>query len=588
MQVPVGAKFDSNNQHHIDVVMRKVQETGRGDGWEIQSFDPASGLLTLTRRGILTQVVRDESAKDSYQVELGVDTKPTDGAKIAAKLEADPRYEGFFMTKFDPYLNQATLSKLADAERQCRSAVAAQLNVKPWDVQVRIRRDGGFDVELPVTYVPSKFDAKIDEVAARIVGRPGWYWESEPSAHPPRGRILPGELPTFDPVYPFEFSDVPDRRILSDADQWRFPLGIGLGGRGLPSTPLEMDLTDTAGVLLVGLAGSGKSTATQSILFNALARGWQIALINTVDKATDFAWAKPFVRDHLWGCDSVAQSIAVAKLVIEEGARRGKLLSEYGVAKLQDLPADVRAENPPLLLVADELASLLTAAPMPSGLSREMKELPEFIQMQQDILESGLLSTALATIPALYRAAGIRVIYLTQQPNEKYNFSTKLKGNLPHRVMLGTSPSVAEKGHAFRTPEKIPDVPANIATRKSIARGVGLAHLDGTEPSIFKGYYASLDDYVAATRRLGVRTTLNPEPTDRQIARLVPRVDGGGEDDGYDGSSPGASPSSGPSFGTGQRKYEPWELDPETGKPLTGFARANAARAAATKVARGV
>lgn len=575
MQVPVGAKFDSKNQQHIDVVMRKVAESGHGAGWEIQSFDPASGLLTLTRKSLLTQVAKDENPKsDSYQVELGPDAKPTDGAKFAAKFESDPRFAGYFMTKFDPYLNQATLSKLTNAERQCRSAVAVALNVKPWDVRVSSRRGGGFDVELPLQYVPSKFDVKLDEVAATIVGRPGWYWEGEPSAHPPRGRILPGDLPTFEPVYQFDFV-ASSRTAKTDKDQWRFPLGISLGGRGQPNQPLVLDLSDSVGLLKVGLAGAGKSTSTQADIYNALERGWQLALINTADKATDFAWAKPYVRENMWGCDSVAQSLTVAKLVIEEGSRRGALLSEYGVSKHQDLPADVREEHPPLLLVADELASLLTADPLPPGLPKEMKELPEFVKMQQDLLESKLLATALSTIPALYRAAGFRCEYITQQPSERYGFSAKLKGNLPHRIMLGTNPSEGEKSNAFRTPEKIPSVPANIATDKSIARGVGLAHLDGTEPAIFKGYYASLDDYIAATRRLGAPITLNPEPTPRQIARLVPRVDGG--DGGVDDE---------PRFGKGPRKHEEWELDPETGEPLEGFARANAARAAATRAAK--
>ncbi len=324
-----------------------------------------------------------------------------------------------------------------------------------------------------------------------------------------------------------------------------------------------------------GFVPTHNSVTVQSVIYSAKARGFDLGVITTVDKATDFMWAKPYVADHLWGCDSVAQAVAVAKLVGERGEHMGRLLSEHRVSKWQDLPASVRKENPPLLLVADELAALLTADPLPSGLSKEMKELPEFLQMQQDLLESKLLATSLSKIPAVYRAAGIRVVYLTQQPNERYGFSTKLKGNLPHRVMLGVSPSQAEKGHAFRTPEKVPDVPTNIAQDNTVARGVGLAHLDGQEPVVFKGFFAPLDTYVAEAKRRRFPTTTRPEPTPGQIARLVPRLDG--DADGGDLPQQG--------FGLGPRVYQPWELDAD-GRPLQGYELANATRAEATRLAK--
>jgi replicative DNA helicase len=325
-----------------------------------------------------------------------------------------------------------------------------------------------------------------------------------------------------------------------------------------------------------GFVPTHNSVATQAIVFNALARGWQLALINTVDKATDFIWAKPFVKDHMWGCDSRAQSVTVAKLVVEHGEKMGALLSEHSVSKWQDLPESVRDDNPPLLLVADELAALLVAPKLPAGLPKEVKALPEFVQMTQDLLEANLLMTTLSKIPAVYRAAGIRVEYLTQQPNERYGFSTSLKGNLPHRVMLGVNPSPAEKGHAFRTPEKVPDVPKNIATDSGLSRGVGLAHLDGQEPAVIKGYFAPLESYLAEAKRRGFPTTLNPEPTARMIERMVPRVD---DDGGFDDDEKGG-------YGRGERKLEDWEIDPNTGKPLDGRQRANMAKAKLARDAR--
>ena len=65
------------------------------------------------------------------------------------------------MIRFDPHLCELLLAELSPDELRCRGAVAVALGVKPWDVIVRGRTDGGFDLELPKTYVASKHDAKL-------------------------------------------------------------------------------------------------------------------------------------------------------------------------------------------------------------------------------------------------------------------------------------------------------------------------------------------------------------------------------------------------------------------------------------------
>lgn len=556
IKLPPG--FDPNS--HLAGLTAKVNEMYPNAVYSIANINMDDLTATAVRERNVSEV-RHDSKTDAHVVDLVKGTKPSDGEAVAEKYET--QYPGYTLTDFRPHSLRARLTRLTPEERHARDAISVALGSKPWDVKIRSTRGGGFDLILPRTYVPSKHDQKLDEVVRTAIGDEGWRIETDPKQY--LGRVLPGDPPTFDPVYPFDFDAVPHAHEFSPKELFRIPLGMGLAPRGEKNKPVLMDLSDAVGDLLVGLAGGGKSVTTQSIIFSALARGWELALINTVDKATDFAWAKPYVREHMWGCDSVAQAVAVAKLVGEEGERRGELLSTYGVSKWQDLPANVRADYPPLLLVADELAALLTADPLPAGLPKEVKELPEFVKMQQDLLESKLLATALSKLPAVYRAAGIRVIYLTQQPNERYGFSTKLKGNLPHRVMLGVNPSQAEKGHAFRTPEKIPDVPRNIAQDPALARGVGLAHMDGQEPVVMKGYFAPLDAYIREAERRGFPKTSRPAPSAAQIERLVPRIGEG-------------MPEEEEGFGHQPHKLEDWEMDPETGKPLDARQRANAAK----------
>lgn len=567
MKAPKG--FDHTNRSHVARLVEIFEKKQGSTGWELLSFSEEDEYVVFVRgTSVMSTIAQSDG---SELVSLGSDFKPSDAGKRVAILESSPGNEGKYVVELDPHLKRARIAPLTESELRVREATATTLGVKLYEVQISTRPDGGYDLTLPSSYLASKHDGKLQEITETVAGEFGWFFKVNQKTRV--ASMVPSDPPSFDPVYQFDFDAVTAAHL--DSEQlWKIPIGKALGSPGEPNPKLTLDLSDSSGALIVGLAGAGKSVTVQSIIFSAKARGFDLGVMTSVDKKTDFAWAKPYVKNHMWGCDSVAQALTVAKLVAEEGERRGHLLDDYGVSKWQDLPQRVRAENPPLLLIADELAAMLTADKLPSGLSKEMKELPEFQKMQQDLMESNLLMTTLSTLPALYRAAGIRVVYLTQQPNERYGFSTKLKGNLPHRLMLGVSPSQSEKNHAFRTPEKVPDVPAHIAQDERVARGVGLAHLDGSEPVVFKGYFASLERYVEECQRRGFPTTSSPEPTPQQIKALVPSIagdlDGDEEQDGY---------------GKGERQLEDWEIGPD-GKPLSGRERANAAKHHATIVAQ--
>src|SRR5690606_28453757 len=107
--------------------------------------DSANNRLTATRYAQVTET--STVADDTLVLGLARGTKPSDGEKIAAKFE--DAHPGFRLTKFDPYLGQATMTRLPAKVVRAREAVRVALGVKPWDVQVRATRDGGFEVELP-------------------------------------------------------------------------------------------------------------------------------------------------------------------------------------------------------------------------------------------------------------------------------------------------------------------------------------------------------------------------------------------------------------------------------------------------------
>jgi hypothetical protein len=266
----------------------------------------------------------------------------------------------------------------------------------------------------------------------------------------------------------------------------------------------------------------------QSIVYQSLIKGYKLAIVNTPAKRGDYGWALPYVENNWWGCESREEALTVASLVNEEGVRRGELLSEHGVNKWQELPEKVKQANPPILIVADELAAQLNAPAVPGGLKKEIRETnPKFIKMAQDYLEAKLLTAVLNNIVAVHRAVGIRVAYLTQRPSKTEGFPPELKSLLPHRIMLGSTPSEADKVMAYRDPKKVPDIPPWIQSDPNAALGCGAADLEGQSPVVIKGYFATSEKYMEELRRNlgnGDNALLRVRPTTAQIRTHVPLI----------------------------------------------------------------
>lgn len=516
VRVKLPERFDERKPSHTEAVLAKLAEK-HGPGWEVEAVDTEAGSLIATRQAANTQVA---AQGDQMVLGLARGTKPSDGDRIAAKFEdANP---GYTLTLFDPFVGRAVMTRLTEDEVRCRGAVATALGVKPWEVQIKRAADGAFNVQLPRTYTPSKHYDKLVEVAEAVVGAPGWYVRAD--AAKLTARIIPGERPMFAPAYAYPFRSKPD--------VFRIGIGQTLPAPGEQSRTLAVNLDGTVGLLVQGLAGSGKSVSINGFIYGALAAGHELAVIDVPHKKADFEWMKPYVRDHGWGCDSLEQALTVVTLVYEEGQRRGKLFDEHGAKKWQDLPASVRAQNPIITLVVDELSGLLTKDPIPKSLP---KDHPMRVEAEMRAAAQDMLAVTLTKIPAEMRAAGIRLLYASQQAQSNTGIPPAIKLNIPNRVLLGANPSKQQRGHAFANPEKAPEVPEYIAEDEKASRGVGVAEFEGQAPVVFKSYFAPDSDFDASLRDLGVRRTTRPEPTAAQVERVVPRLD---DDDFADGDRP--------------------------------------------------
>lgn len=546
--------------------LMKLIASQYGQGFELDSIDPASGTASASRQVAITEVTKG-AASDSFEVRLARGTKPTDGDKQSVKLE--DQYTGYYMTKFEPFLGKATLSRLSDDEARCRGAVAVAMGVKQWDVQVKARVDGGFDLELPRTYQPSKHDSKLDEVATQVVGREGWYVSA--NAQKLVASIIPSEPPTFPEGIAF-----PMKR-LGKGDLDRIPFGRVLPAPGEESGPeIVLDWTASAWALVAGTPGSGKTVALSAIIADALSNGSELVVIDEMSKAVDFEWCKPFCRPGGWGCDSIEAGVAALGLVREEGARRARRLKELGINNWLDMPRGERFT--PLLVIVDEVSALVVPEPTPKGIP---KDHPVFLETAEKNLAKAMLQSYMRKIIAELRFVGVRMVLSTQATNANTGVDPAMRTLIGHKVLQGVNPSKAARTQIFADESAVPTVPENVKAGGARARGVGVATLEGQAPYVYKTYFATTGDYQKALDRLGVRRIEHPEPTASQIDKFLPSLDDG-KDDSRGGGGGGArgerAPSGKPAAQVAAEMGDRVGMAMHDGSLGTGFEKANAMR----------
>jgi hypothetical protein len=505
--------FDATRHH---MALEKLIAEAHGAGFEIQHIDPVERVAVATRQVSITEVTVAAKNKDSFEVRLARGTKPADGDKVAAKLE--DQSPGHYLTGFEPFLGRATLTKMTDERARCRGACAVALGVKPWDIQVTSRKDGGFDLTLPRSYVGSKHDDKLMEVAATVVGSDGWFVRT--NAAKLTASIIPSAPPTFPEVVP-----TPMAALGKDPDRTPIGMKLPLPGEEIGDI-LFLDWAASAHLLLAGTPGAGKSVTLNAMIADQLASGSELVIADDPGKAVDFLWCKDFVRDGGWGCDSDRAAVATLALVYIEGQRRAKVLGESGYVNWLDMPKGQRFT--PIFVVVDEVSALLVTDKIPSGV-------PKTHPLVQEMLESNLMKVQLASyiskIVAELRFVGVRMVLSTQVTNNNTGVPPSLKAKIGAKLLAGSNPSKSARVQSFSDESAVPTVPENVKSGGKRARGVGAADLEGQAPSIYKSYFASTQDYKAKLEALGAPKTHQPAPTSAQIAKYTPSLDDDGSND---------------------------------------------------------
>lgn len=513
--VKLPAGFDPAK--HENALVKKIAEI-HGDGFEIDSLE--DGYALASRHVAITEVSHDLESKKK-DVRLPKSVKPSDGDKMAVKL-ADQHGHGWEMTLFEPYLGRATLTQLTPEVARCRGACAQALGVKPWEVQVSPRRDGGFDLELPKSYMPSKHYSKLEEVATGVVGNDGWYVKV--NAQKLTASIIPSAPPTFPAMIPTPMKSVV-KFDHTNKETFKIPLGMKLPAAGeTVGETFYLDMNAGAHAQIGGISGGGKTVLLNCYIATWLAKGAELAIIDLPTKSADFEWCKDYVRPGGWGCASPAQSAVAIRLIMEEGERRSKLIKQHGVNDWKLLPKS--AALAPLVVIVDELTGLFALEAVPKAgkdapqLLRDMADEANRTNLFKEILKNGIKRVA-----AELRFTGVFLTLATQVASANTGIDPSLRTNLHHKMIMGAKPTEGNRRLVFSDPDRVPLVPENVRTDSGASRGVGTTEPEGDEPAVFKSFFATVTDYRAWLESLGVPKTSQPEPTKAQMAQLEDAFD---------------------------------------------------------------
>jgi hypothetical protein len=586
LELTPGPGFDPNNSQHVSRVIEKVvaaeqakanaAATAAGDevagemgdnraDWKVLSFDAKTGKLTIYRQAAVTQIDVDKRGTRTVSIPAG--TKASEAEGIAARLQE--MHEGYYLSEFNPHLGKAQLTKMSLEEFRVREAIATAISVKPWDLKVKGSKAAGYEVKLPASFMPSKHDEKIQEVAETVAGQFGWYWESDPVTL--KGNIVPSVPPTFPGSIPFPMDLLPKPTpgLVNP-----IPFGMALAARGDEDNSVcWLRLEDAPHSQVGGTSGSGKSVTLNSIVAGALAAGAELAIVDVPAKAVDYELWRPFVRKNGWGCESFEENAVMLQELYNEGNRRAEVLKRYGAKKLTELPPDILATMPPVLIVCDEVTGLFAPAneKPPRGLASDH---PLVIEAASKATASAMIASYIAKIAAEQRFVGFKLILATQVASTATGITTALRTNLGNKMLLGARATDGNRKLILADVTAAPEIPKHIQQAEGLVpKGVGVAELEAQRPMVFKSFYASEKDFIKQLNARGITglplTQLDAtRPDPAKVKEAFPEAARMAEEQRLDEKK----------FGAGPQAVQDWQLDPTTGEKLNPRQAANRAR----------
>ena len=468
-----------------------------------------------------------------------------DGRKLAKRIPA-----AYLRASF--YQRLAVLQGLMDTDGSADTNGSCELTLS--------NRDLAYDALELVRSLGIK--ATLRENAA------GYTREGDRTATGTRYRI---GFTTVEPV--FELRRKYDRlpKNVRETQKWLYIIGVD-SVAPKPARCIQVDSVD-ATYLIGDFVPTHNSVTLNSIVAGALAAGAELAVVDVPAKAVDYELWRPYVRKGGWGCESFEENAVMLQELYNEGTRRAEVLKRYGAKKLTELPPDILATMPPVLVVCDEVTGLFAPANErpPKGLPSDH---PLVIEAESKATASAMIQSYIAKIAAEQRFVGFKLILATQVASTATGITTALRTNLGNKMLLGARATDGNRKLILADVTAAPEVPKHIQQAEGlIPKGVGVAELEAQRPAIFKSFYASEKDFIRELVKRGIKgrdvTQLDvTRPDPAKVKDAFPEAFAAEQSARLDEKK----------FGAGPQQLQDWQIDPNTGEKLDPRQAANRAK----------
>lgn len=296
---------------------------------------------------------------------------------------------------------------------------------------------------------------------------------------------------------------------------------IVTGGMYLGETPGKcIQVEDpTSTYLTAGFVPTHNTVTINNILYDQIASGAEIVIIDTLDKSVDFMWARDFVRPGGWGCENLRESVAALALAYEEGRRRAEIVRNAGVAKWLDLPESERFK--PITIFIDEYSALSVTDKVPTALP---KEHPLRIEVEEANTYKTQIASYVTKILAEQRSHGNRILLSTQVTNAATGVPPTLRTKFGGKILQGTRASDAARGQILTDPKAAPTPPEYLA-QGQVSRGISVAEIEGQKAVVCKSYFSTVQQLLESLEARGIpKQTRNIRPSAQAVTRFAPSV----------------------------------------------------------------
>lgn len=460
-----------------------------GDGWQVEAFDAEQSKVYIVRGE------RPSMRPGAAVYEAGTKATASNGDAIAASHAA----HGRTMLGYDPYRGHVETAVLPPATIELRNRLLRKdPKQKSWELELlplfSVTDGVGHLDRVIIERVNPAAQDRIKEVAiwlgiARtVIGHEGWRVEVD--AKTGRVEMIHGVRPEL-PRLVRAAAVIPQE---IDTENWS-NFVIGLNSR---NEKVSIDLEAGPHSLVVGGTGSGKSVALRVIILNALARGFEVVIIDPTKQAAGLRGIEPWTKGIF--IKDLEEAASALNAVYKEVRRRVDLISAVRGENWRDLP---KGSVRPILVLVDEFSGVATAEKRPVGLGNDHPLMIEWVAEATAIAQ---IQSKIGKIAREARSAGVHLVISTQRPDAS-DIGGQVRENLGtilQMVVPARPPSPQALGMVFPSDYTSLAVEEIDLLNDGHSKGFALSYIEGGGLQGFRVGFVDKDDMEEYAERLGL------------------------------------------------------------------------------------